>query len=282
MPFLGSLITALVLAALGLGTGFFAGPGSTPASVLFGLGVLGGLLLLVVSAIGLRARRIPRFDMMVAAEVIVAYGILSLVLGLALAISNVLRSDVTQGGIQLEELRPLLTPFVEGLVAAGVAPLAAVALRQLEVLKYGAAELADSSPEARLAELDERVRKVSEAFDNLATSCRKSAEEFEKNASRFADTAGSWESAARKTKGALDAVASSAESGRSTLETAFGTIAAEADKARGALSGAVSEFGELAGAFGRLRSAAAESSRLLEELQKLIASVERFIRPEDR
>lgn len=282
MPFLGSLIAALVLAVLGLGTGFFTGPGSTPASILFGLGVLGGLLLLFLSAIGLRARGIPRFDMMVAAEVIVAYGILSLVLGLALAISNVLRSDVTQGGIQLAELQPLLTPFVEGLVAAGVAPLAAVALRQLEVLKYGVPESAEASPEARLAELDEKIRKASEAFDGLIASCKRSSEQFEKSAKGFAGTTGTWEAAARKTEAAMDAVASSAESGRSRLETAFGTIAAEAEKARGSLSAAVSEFGELAGAFGRLRSAAAESSRLLEELQRLIASVERFIRPEDR
>lgn len=110
--------------------------GGPQTAFLFGVGAAVGELWIFVWALACRARRLERFDMLVAAELLIAYGIFSLLLGLFIGLIR-LRQPGT--GPMLESLPPeLLSTFAGGLFGAGLATLLSAILRQIEVLLYPA------------------------------------------------------------------------------------------------------------------------------------------------
>ncbi len=99
-----------------------------------------GLLVIVFAAIWAlleRDRKASRFDMLGASEIVVVYGIFGLLASLAFGAAQsapLIEAGLSGTAIDLRALVPLVTRFTEGLFAAGIAPLVAVVLRQVELM----------------------------------------------------------------------------------------------------------------------------------------------------
>jgi hypothetical protein len=246
-----------------------AGPPALGRFAYAGASLL-GLLWLFFSAIRTRRRGVAHFDMIVAAESLIAFGILSLLLGLGLSIL-ILATRFDAGGLGdlgVNELEPLLLPVVEGLAATAVATILANVLRQLDVLRYGEAPVAPeaipATPEMlerRLESLAARLDLTSEHLDQLASTFRQGAEDYAASIERLhAATSGLG--------GQVEAIGQQMRSFSSELAAA-GTAGSEAVR-------------ELAAESRRFKDAAREGTTLLDGLARLIASVERFVRPGGR
>src|SRR5262245_14775758 len=122
------LIAALILVVLAL-----LGHNDGMSPYFFAAVVACGELWIFANAWWLRTKGLVSFDMLVAAEILIAYGIFSLLLGLFIALNEV-RSA---GQLTIDEaFRRLLPPFAGGLFGTGLATLLAAILRQAEVLLY--------------------------------------------------------------------------------------------------------------------------------------------------
>jgi hypothetical protein len=86
MEFLRHLLVALAIFAVGFGLAATADRTSTLSHVYFFIGALGAQIWLFVAAIRLRAQHLPRFDMIVASELIIALGILALICGIFISV----------------------------------------------------------------------------------------------------------------------------------------------------------------------------------------------------
>lgn len=195
------------------------------------------------------------FDPVVAAETVVAFGVFSLVVGL---VSVGFRFLFGYADFQLLQNGQFLDflPFLEGLATAGFAPLAAIYLR------------------LRTAELDSGVDAVGDLLElSRATTDLTRQMVAAKNA---IETFGSGADAAGKsTVGLASAMKSEADKwglalqeGQAHVKT-FGAAAKDGS----------TDVSKLAEETRKLKSAAADTSKLLDELARLIASVERFVAP---
>lgn len=242
------LITAISLGAAGINL-------FNPAafiSIIVNLLCLG---VLVRIASRYAKERRAGFDPVVAAETIVAFGVFSLVVGL---VSVGLRFLFGLADFQLLQNGQFLDflPFLEGLATAGFAPVAAIYLR------LRTAEL-DSGVDA-VGDLLELSRATTDLTQQMIAA-KKAIETF----GTGADAAG------KSTAGLASAMKSEAnkwglalQEGQAHVKT-FGTAAKEGS----------TDVSALAEETRRLKSAAAETSKLLDELARLIASVERFVAP---
>ena len=241
---------------------------------IYAAGSVGGLLWLARAAFVLRKRGAERFDMIVASESIIAFGIFSLVLGLVMSLNFASEAALELSEITLSNLRPVMVPFLEGLCAAAVAPALATVLRQYEALSDaeegtllgGSAVPGGSGFFQRLEQLDERMNRAVAGAERLAASCEQGAERIEAAVESLAEaTAGLGETIAEQQ-------AQFAESA-TTSEAELRSLGQSVAESRGALEA-------LAGETRALKQAASEGTTLLEGLAKLIASIERFIKPE--
>lgn len=280
MPFLIHLSIAIVILVIGLLMKALSPAGSVGGDVYFLLGTLGAQLWLFIAAIQLRAKDLPRFDMLVAAELIIALGILSLILGIISAVFFAFHDVAVNAGFTPEVLRPLLSPFAVGLFAAGVAPVLATTLRQIEVLKYSGAKEGESTPETELEGLRAGIREATVVLGNFTAACQRSQAVFEKSATSFNKSAATYEAATVRIETALRHLAdvAGAEAGRvaASLEAMTKNISIYEKK----VALAAHEMGTLTDATVRFRTAAEEGATLVGGLQKVIDSVERFIHPD--
>lgn len=261
--------------------------------------LLFGCNFLIIFGLGYLAVRAHResggeFDSAVAAETIVAFGVLSLLLGLVVAISPILVLDPSKITFDLGTFRSLGEPFLLGLAAAGVAPVVAVLLRNfsaehgrggtaaddLDRLAQAAGLLTAELGAARTASADltQAVRDAAGATARLGPDLRSNLDAVAVAAGAVAPAIGAGATAFA---GALDT------GGRrfaDDLDDAGKRFAAQLDGARGevdalaaaARTGSVDLAG-LAAELGRLRGGAAETADLMDALNGLIASVERFV-----
>ncbi len=270
-------VFCLICAAAGLKTAALSGliEADWAKGWVYAAGSVGGLLWLARAAFVLRKRGAERFDMIVASESIIAFGIFSLVLGLVMSLNFASNVALELSELTLANLRPLLVPFLEGLCAAAVAPALATVLRQYDALTSaeegeligGSALPGGSGFFKRLEVLDERLSRAVAGTEALATSCEEGAKRIEAAVETLADsTAGLGQTiAAQQARFAESATSSEAELaslGRSLAES------------RGALEA-------LTGETRALKAAASEGTALLNGLAKLIASIDRFIKPDD-
>lgn len=242
---------------------------------IYALGSVGGLLWLARAAFVLRKRGGERFDMIVASESIIAFGIFSLVLGLVMSLNFASSTTLDLSDLTFEALRPLMVPFLEGLCAAAVAPALATVLRQYDALSAadegeligGSAVPGGSGFFKRLEILEERLNRAVAGAERLAASCEQGAERIEAAVESLADsTAGLGDSIAeQQARFAASATASEGE---------LAGLSRSVAESRGALEA-------LTGETRALKAAATEGTTLLNGLAKLIASIDRFIKPDD-
>lgn len=269
-------VFCLICAAAGLKTAALSGlvEADWAKGWIYAAGSVGGLLWLTRAAFSLRKRGAERFDMIVASEAIIAFGIFSLVLGLVMSLNFASSTALELTELTLDSLRPLMVPFLEGLCAAAVAPALATVLRQYEALSHAEeGELIGSSAVPggsgffkRLEILDERLNRAVAGTEALAASCEQGAERIEAAVEALANsTAGLSETIAAQ----QERFASSATASEQELLGLSHSVA----ESRGALEA-------LAGETRALKQAASEGTTLLNGLAKLIASIDRFIKPD--
>ncbi len=308
--FLAHIVIALALLAGGALFRFVVPWGGAPArEFAFLVGTFGAQFWLFIAAIGLRNRDIPGFDMLVAAEIIIAMGVFSLILGLGIAVFLAVESSAQITTFELSAMRPFLLPFGEGLLAAGLAPLLASVLRQIEVLNYSSKErdpgadlhddfsglstkvlAATESVGAWIAKIDESTS----TFEQSTNAFNASAETFKEATSRYENAVGRM---AKATETHTDKVETTiaqhmeqikalTEDFASKINAADASVRESLQKTSEAAAGLSTKFDEAGGKtreltdeIDRFKKAVGQTATLLDGLQKLIESVNRFIRP---
>lgn len=284
---------------------FFIGAIATFALSRFPLGSLtdvqyfltcwGALALLFYSARKQSKSDPGSVDLLVAAETIIGIGIGSLVIGLSIGMFRILLDPPEfQEQLSLKSLRPYLFPFAGGLMAAGLAPLLAIWLRIMEADRVGRADATESPTAADkftglIAEFDRFTGKVKIATDSLHGLTE-----------TFKHSGDEWHAAGKRVDAAIGSLATSIESRTADVER-------DIDEFRRAVAGGregIAKTAERLAKAGERFDAAAkiagdamrnlgeqtelfkeklrDGTRLLDGLRELIASVERFIKPDGR
>lgn len=214
-----------------------------------------GLVIIFLQALAARRRALAggsNFDLLGASEIIVVYGILGLLTNLGIGV--LLARPLLTGGADVfsdpKVLEPLLTRFGEGLLEAGVAPFAAVVLRQIEI---------HSGPK-KLADVLVDPAALEEGFRRLELTLKGLNDELDKSVNRFSTGSARMAEAAAKMSGPLDAALTQLEAFKATLENVATNALAAGEATRG------------------MGLQAKDASALLAELSKVIASVRNFIR----
>ena len=284
MNFLYHLLIAIVIFGVGIALATSSGDPSDESHYYFQTGAVGAQVWLAVAAIRLRSKRLANFDMIVASELIIALGILALICGIIIAVIFTSQSIDISRGLSFDTLRPLLTPFAEGLFAAGFAPVLATLLRQIEVLKYGAEQEDAATPEdsvrAELRALRSEVQSTTEGFRNFAAACEQSRAVFEKSAASLDKSAEICEAGVARIQAAFDTLGKGVDAAGDRFETGLGRITERLEDHESQLSRATREMNELAEATQRFKAASEEGATLINGLRSLMESVERFIHPD--
>ncbi|WP_176473081.1 hypothetical protein [Sphingomonas lenta] len=254
-------------------------------------GIIFSLALLAV-----RAHRASEgaFDSAVAAETIVAFGVLALILGLVVAIYRAFALAGEGLRFDLGTVGELGRPFALGLAAAGVAPVVAVLLRNFSAehgRERGPADELDAATAAavRLAATLDAVRAAAvdlgQAVGDAAAATARLGPELSRHLSDVADATGrvapTLDMGASQFSGLLEAgakrfigeVDGAGARFAADLDGARRPIAALADAARGGAG----DMAGLADELSRARAGAAETAELFAALNDLTASVERFV-----
>lgn len=214
-------------------------------------------LCLATLAVAARVRirsRAEGFDHVVAAEAIVAFGVFSLVLGLGSVLFRFLFKWVDPAQVLAGDLM-IFSPFVEGLVTAGLAPIFAIWVRMFAA-QHDVFDVVEDLDGLAVA-TGELVREM--------TSAKLALQHFGEGAIK----------AGASTHGLADTMRSEADKWALALVEAQAHVRTFGEASR-AGSGDVSS---LAGEVARLREAAAASATMLEELSRLIEQIERFVAP---
>ncbi|MBX9814488.1 MAG: hypothetical protein A4S12_06300 [Proteobacteria bacterium SG_bin5] len=243
------LIGSLALHAAQLAT-------QTTFPVLF-LGNLVALVFLRWQASALLRRRAD-FDAVIAAEMIVAFGVLSLILGISTAVIPLFLGTATLRVDSLAALAGIAIPFLEGLATAGLAPFFAVLLR------IEAHEAGSSEPGAELSELTIATQDLGTELRGAVRALREMREQLAGAAAQSQALGQAMQTEAAKLMLMVE-----------RSETKFAALAAAADKSS-------DEVVRLATETARLNQAAGDTSALLTTLGDLIDSVERFVKPVER
>lgn len=196
------------------------------------------------------------FDAVIAAEMIVAFGVLSLILGITAAVVPLFIGTATLAVGDLSALAAIATPFLEGLATAGLAPFFAVLLR---IEAHEAASAYDSTTD----------------MTSLAAATRDLAQHI-----RVAHAAlGELQESARDASAATRALADEVRGETNRLSDAFGEGETRL-RALGAAAGASgAEVAKLTSETTRLNIAVNDTGTMLHALGDLIESVERFVKP---
>ena len=260
MAFVIGIIIAIATLATGVAVAFLGVDITETLPIAVSPLILGwalGLLTLMTSAFVARKNPTGRFEMIVASEVIVVYGITTLVLSIGLGVTRT--ADVwvaSSGPPPLDQLAPAMRTFAEGFIAAGISPFCAVALRQIDVL----ARRDDAEAEI------ESVGSVSDELENLRTALF--------NAAAAANAfAGSLGGAAEKVEASATALAETFDAAGQGGER----VRAGLDAAGEAADAATAKFKPAAAELARLGAAADEGATLVHGLRDIIAAVEEFI-----
>lgn len=227
------------------------------------------ILALVALAVKLADAR-PRLNLTIAAESIVALGIFSLILSIAVALYGVsdLITEMAKRALSIEDIRRFSVPFIEGLAAAAIAPFIATILRHVE-----ASFIAAESGEMGLSE-------ASREASSLAAELKQATETIAGLNRELTGTKGAFESAIMGAAGAAGSLGTTLQTEAERLKFALQRVQAEAtglSDASAKSRDAVVTFGSsMAG----LSSSAHDAHELLDALGKLIESVERYVKPD--
>lgn len=238
---------------------------------------------LFISALSI-SRRDPTLDLTVAAEVLVAFGIFSMFVGLLFALLLILQADLSGGVSQPALLWKLAQPFVESIGAAGIGPILATALRFQD---SGAAAIGDETSATGSVEIDEAARKVLTELEAVAAGLRALSSEVERQKIALASGMGgiakevseqekAISSAAGATKAAIERFAQAMSGGVSGIESAASSGAETLRGFAAATESAKSSAETLHRELEALGASSQKAKALLDALSEFVASLENF------
>lgn len=233
----------------------------------YGFTVFTVLTALVLTCVAFFIGRSSRqFNLTVAAETLVAFGVLSLVVGLGTAILLAVNRFQMANAIAMDDLKTVTTVFIEGLFTAAVCPMLAMLIRireaQLRIVEAAGPEM-DAA--ARAADtLTAQLKSVTTNLAALNASLEREVKTFKTAAS---DVGG----AARVMADNLWNEGKRAKEALEQTQAAATTFAGAAEKTGAATA-------KLGADLGGLTKSSADARALLDALSKAIESVERFVK----
>lgn len=196
------------------------------------------------------------FDAVIAAEMMVAFGVLSLILGVTSAVAPLFIGTVSLRIDDLSALANLATPFLEGLATAGLAPFFAVLLRT-EAHEVEAAY----NPGEEMTGLTAATRDLTRELRGAVAAIRQLQE------------------SAKDATLATHLLANGVRNDTARIGDAVTASETQLKQLGSAAQGSSTEVARLADETGKLSNSSAEANALLTALGDLIESVERFVRP---
>lgn len=253
---------------------FIFSTGALRASGVLGQGTLFGAFTISIVVLGFFAIKFatarPRLNLTLAAETIVALGIFSLIISIAVVLFSVseFMVETSQRDLTIADMRQFAWPFGEGLAAAAIAPFVATLLRHIEsnlaAVDSGDAGMADAAREA--ATLADELKLVTVTFRAINSELAASKDAFE--------------TAAGNAVRATSTLASTLQTEAERLRVALQRVQAEATGLADASEKSRVVVTELGTGLKELKSSSNDARALLDALGKLIESVERYIRPD--
>ena len=257
--------------------------------------VVTGLIILSGMALALRKRQ--GFDLILASESIVAYGIFSLVTGLAITVFLSQQSNLRFSELSAETLVDLLWPFLEGMVTAALCPFLALVVRGFENTESPSTSdpVGGGNATAEFARLSKRLVVVCEKFEGLETVLTGLSQSIKDESERISkaneELAATIETGASGLKDPLDSFGTRLQSASSKAKTdieSFGTtIKDQAEELKTKVEPLKAQLAALATAvndsqkpMSDLGPSATDARVLLDGLSSLIKSVEKFIKPD--
>jgi hypothetical protein len=207
MIFILHIAIALTLVVAGAAASVFHWAAPELDKFSFLIGAVTAQFWLFGWALILRARRVPRFDMVVASELLIALGIFSLITGIVISGVAALHDVYRLAASPWRLLQTVLVPFGEGLFASGLAPLLASMLRQIEVLRYGSDDSARGDDEPDLPGLADRVKEAIKALDDFAAAWNRSQVILEGASATLMTSASTYARASQQVDEALTGLA---------------------------------------------------------------------------
>jgi methyl-accepting chemotaxis protein len=255
------LIFATLAALAVFGSGVMRAIGVWGHGALFGAFAV-SMVVLIYLAINL-ANIKPRLNLTLAAETVVALGIFSLIISIAVVLLNVseIMSEIESRDLSIEDMRRFAWPFGEGLAAAAIAPFVATLLRHVEsnisTVESGEVGMATAAREA----------------ETLAAELKATTGNIKIINAELAGTLGS----ALKATSTLSATL---QTEAERLKVALHRVQAEATGLAEASQKGRVAVGELGTGLSELNASTKDARELLDALGKLIESVERYIKPD--
>lgn len=254
------------------------------------------LILVGLSVIGTREHKRTggAFDTAVAAETMVAFGVLTLIFGLVVALYPIMMPGNTPIVFNAESLTAISMPFLQGLATAALAPVLAVVVRslgsdhgdigdpaeQLTLLGQAAQTLTQ-----QLEQAGQNVHTLGDVVQHFVTSLQPVAPELEQHMKQIAAAASQF---APSLTAGLNAVVIAFEKdmtelmnqlsqGLAQLEVAGGQNRSAFEQLALSSQATTASMNEANDAIRKLRRGADEAAQLLEALAAMTVSVERFV-----
>jgi hypothetical protein len=223
--------------------------------------IVNGVLLAMLAFAAVRAhdQRALGFDVIVAAETIVAFGVMSLIFSLTAALAPLFTGAHQLDVNSLKSLQSAALPFLEGLATAGVAPLVAMLVRNLAVEK------------------DALVNPTGEVTD-LAQALGALTLEVQQTHAAVGELGTAVATAVRATTGFAEAVKDEANG----LAVALGVAEARVRGLGEVTSDGAAQVSSLRVELEQLTASSTSARTMLDTLAQVIESAERFIAPATR
>lgn len=266
----------------------------------FGMAALLAQVELFVAALHVRSRKVARFEMVIAAETLVAIGVFSLILGIVLAAAAMPTLRVTAGNVTFSDFDPLLVSFGEGLFASATAPLLATALRQIEVLNYGSSTEASTDQVAHvdvisltraITQLRAELKNATNDTVSYTNSVRSILEALKELAASINDVKGAVPTALTAVSldiaaagpgvvAAFEATSGQIRTGARQVSTALESTGASLKDLGTELTSGAKAMKNMTDEFNKLQTEAQATNGVLKRLQELLDTVTDFIRPD--
>lgn len=262
-------LIASSLAAIAIfGSGILRAAGKMGPGTLFFVFAMSmvGLLYLALKLANAR----PRLNLTLAAETLVALGIFSLIISIAVVLfsASEFMLDIAKRDLSIDNMRRFAWPFGEGLMAAAVAPFIATLLRHIESsvssIDSGDASFADAAREA----------------ETLTEEIKQTAANLRAINAQLTGTKDAFEGALGGAVKATGIFASTLQTETDRLKLTLQRVQAEATGLADASERSRVRVSELGSSFGELVASSREAREMLDALGTLIESVERYIKPD--
>ncbi len=213
-----------------------------------------------------------KIDLLIAAETIVAFGIVGLIFGLTISVLPILSAPLPEGGLSLTTLSPIIQMFLFSLSGAAFAPIFAVLLRNHEFAvtstgtPSGGLDADDLSPVFK--KLSDELTAMVTKVETLSAVVEHGAGAFKASLSEASSSVSGFATGVKEEVAGLEKNMAAASHQIESLQKSFSD-----------LTGKTKDTGD---ALSQMKAVANQNSQMLEELSRLIETIDRFIQNDGR